>query len=295
MLLPSAIRDRYGEEIVADSEELYAGGASALWMALDLVRVGIKLRVHALLTGTSLDPKLRLRHGIALSLWSGLLVVLGGIGFQRNTEHWPHAFASAAVMTPRVLYGATAIFGGALLVGGALVGLIVLPSLLRQRALVLQRIGLRLPVLIGMEVAAVIVLVVGRSEWTQLLGKGAGGGLAPLGMVFIGLTSGLLVTLAYLAWRVLQSVTLSAERLWWVGAATVVTVVLEILVSLSALGWQCELLLSQGASSLHIGFGPPTLGLALMVMTVGLLGALRSLSQLIDVLLGMRTPWVPSR
>lgn len=290
VVVPAHVRARHGEELICDIEEMRGEGVSVVWIAFDLVRMGATLRIRALLGGSALTPGLRLRHGVSMALWSGLLVVLGGIGFQRNTEHWASGYVGSAVLTPRVLYGATAIFGGGLLLGAILVALIMLPSAFRQLPVLISRIGRGEPVLVVVQILAIMGLLLGRGEWVHLLGASSGGGFGLLGAVFVVLVTGVLMTVTHTAWRVLKVISLPAGALWWVGAAATLVGVLEVLVSLSALGWQIELAFHHVGSVPTLGIAPPSLGVALVVMTFGCLGALRAVSELADVLLGPRPP-----
>ncbi|MGC8481109.1 MAG: hypothetical protein ACP5PJ_06130 [Acidimicrobiales bacterium] len=227
VVVPAHVRARYGEELIYDIEELHGEGVSIIWIASDLVRMGVMLRIRALLGASGRAPRLRLRHGISMALWSGLLVVLGGIGFQRNTEHWANGYVGSMVLTPRVLYGATAIFGAGLLLGAIFVGLIVLPSAVRQLPILIRPIGLGEPVLATAQLITVVGLVLGRGEWVHLLGGRSVESLTLLGAIFVVLITGLLLTVTHTAWRVLKVISLPDGVLWWVGVAATLTGVFE--------------------------------------------------------------------
>ena len=115
---PSAWRERYGEELQSLIVECSDGDRVPWRMRRDVMRAGVGERLRA--TGLSGDgaPAERVRDGLLLVLYAWALLVVGGLGVQKFSEHWREATPAGSRALPSDAFGVLVVvaIGGALLV-----------------------------------------------------------------------------------------------------------------------------------------------------------------------------------
>lgn len=129
---PASWRDRYGEELVALMEDEWAQRGAPARYRWAIARAGLRERLHASgLIGHDVDAPIRLRSGSLLVLSAWMLFVVGGIGFQKTSEHFARALPLASRAPSQDAFGVVVAFAAvsALAVGAGT--LASLPAVVR--------------------------------------------------------------------------------------------------------------------------------------------------------------------
>jgi hypothetical protein len=97
---PRSWRDRYGEELLALTDDEWGDQTPSFRYRRDIARAGLRERLHATgLVGPGADAATRLRSGSLLVLSTWTLFAIAGLGFQKTSEHFARAVPLAAGTT----------------------------------------------------------------------------------------------------------------------------------------------------------------------------------------------------
>lgn len=169
---PRSWRDRYGEELLALTEDEWGDRIPSLRYRRDIARAGLRERVHATgLVGPGANAATRLRSGSLLVLSTWTLFVIAGLGLQKTSEHFARAVPLASRSTSQDAFNTVALFAvislAAVLIGVAATLPRAIEFLRSGGWRHVRRHTLRSVIASGLAVATVIPL----SQWAHTLNE----------------------------------------------------------------------------------------------------------------------------